>query len=364
MNKKGSEAFGVPYNDKNNECSAQLQSDPTCSRESRVVATPLEKSICAVFNLQNKTVGGENTLTAVADEMSVNLENSNVCHPLCSKIYSEHLYFLNADMLLATVLTKSFFAIVTERPHDPLQFVIDALQKKQNYFLQNEKSEASTSTEPRGTSSSLVAVSNGVASEAGNSVESILDIPNSYRGSYYSVNADMLLADMLSKALTIIISESQHDSIQFVIDVLENAKERYLVVDDSNGYLRNNGTADPNGESQPKKRKIKKTVTWAPPDELVKTVYIPKVKNTRKYIPTRKNKGKNKENRRRVLLRGFTSRMQSWESSSSCVYDGSFDLDDTLMEFISDALYAALKERPHDPIKFVAEYLFHTYNFT
>ncbi|PRD31204.1 UNVERIFIED_CONTAM: hypothetical protein NCL1_24079 [Trichonephila clavipes] len=126
---------------------------------------------------------------------------------------------------------------------------------------------------------------------------------------------------------------------------------------------RDNGTADPYGASQPKKRKIKKAVTWAPPDELVKTVYIPKVKNTRKYIPTRKNKGKNKENRRRVLLRGVTSRMQSWESSSSCVYDGSFDLDDTLMEFISDALYAAMKERPHDPIKFVAEYLLHTYNF-
>ncbi|GFU78909.1 uncharacterized protein TNCV_307501 [Trichonephila clavipes] len=76
--------------------------------------------------------------------------------------------------------------------------------------------------------------------------------------------------------------------------------------------LLDNGTADPYGASQPKKRKIKKAVTWAPPDELVKTVYIPKVKNTRKYIPTRKNKGKNKENRRRVLLRGVTSRMQSW----------------------------------------------------
>ncbi|PRD31205.1 UNVERIFIED_CONTAM: hypothetical protein NCL1_24081 [Trichonephila clavipes] len=69
------------------------------------------------------------------------------------------------------------------------------------------------------------------------SAESSLAIPNSYRESYYSVNADMLLADVLSKALTSIINESQRDSIQFVIDVLENAKERYLVVDDSNGYL-------------------------------------------------------------------------------------------------------------------------------
>ncbi|PRD31206.1 UNVERIFIED_CONTAM: hypothetical protein NCL1_24082 [Trichonephila clavipes] len=101
---------------------------------------------CADCILGAYAIGGENTLTAVADEMSVSLENSNVCHPLCSRLYREHLYFLNADMMLATVLTKSFFAIVTERPRDPLQFVIDALQNKQNCFLQNEESEASTSS--------------------------------------------------------------------------------------------------------------------------------------------------------------------------------------------------------------------------
>ncbi|GFR16682.1 uncharacterized protein TNCT_650051 [Trichonephila clavata] len=314
-------------------------------------------------HLIQKSVGGENTLTAVGDEMSVNLENSSNFRPLCSKLYREHLYFLNADMLLSTVLAKSFFAIVNERPHDPLQFVIEALQNKQYCFLQNEESEASTSTEPRSTSSSLVAVSNGVASQAGNTVESSMARPNSYRGSYYCVNADMLLADMLSKALTIIINESQRDPLQFVVDVLESARGRYLVVDESNGYLRNNGT-DASGETQTKKRKIKKAVTWAPPEELVKTVYIPRVKNTRKYIPKRKNKGRNKENRRRLLMKDVTSRMESWESSSSHLYDGSYDSDDSLIEFLSDALYTAVKERPHDPIKFVVDYLIHTYNST
>ncbi|GFU28970.1 uncharacterized protein NPIL_300741 [Nephila pilipes] len=305
--------------------------------------------------------GGKNISTAVTDEMSFNLGNSCKFRPLCSKWYRERLYFAHADMLLATVISRTFFTLAAERPDDPLQFVIDALVEKRAFFLEYDESEASMSTELRSTSSSSVAVSNGLTTQAGNSGETSVARSNSYTESYYCVNAEKLLADVLANALNIVLKERPCDPVQLVIDVLARGRARYLVMDEVNRYsCKNARITEAYDQNQTKKRKTKKSVTWAPAEELVNTRYIPRLKNTRKYIPKRKNKERNKENRDTVpvIVNEIASRVEDFrEFGSFCSCSPLYNMDVSLVPYLSDALNAAGKERPHDPIQFVVNFL-------